>query len=165
MRKALLSVPVRKPDKSWFVRVHPDEAYRIATCVIELKEDREMYLVARSLWPELATEATFRPKLLVTAINRQGVVFIWPLNLPHQDGKCDEWTRTGLAAVDMASEGWVRVAANMSLSAYDVYQATGQLSELDWPTLPLNDLLRIAFKGRQIDSPDHLVLRRLRGEV
>jgi hypothetical protein len=51
VKKALLSVPVRKPDKTWFVRVHPDEAYSIQTAVIELKEEKETYLVARDLWP------------------------------------------------------------------------------------------------------------------
>src|SRR5262245_19397536 len=56
VKKALLSVPIRKPDKSWFVRVHPNEAYRQQTAVIELKEERgsETYLVAPRLWPELA---------------------------------------------------------------------------------------------------------------
>src|SRR5262249_29523335 len=53
VKKALLTVPVRKPDKSWFVRVHPAEDYRLTTAVIELKEERETYLVAQTLWPEL----------------------------------------------------------------------------------------------------------------
>jgi hypothetical protein len=48
-KKALLTVPVRKPDKSWFVRTHPDPDYRLQTSVIELKEDRETYLAAREL--------------------------------------------------------------------------------------------------------------------
>src|SRR5262245_30496713 len=48
VKKALLAVPIRKPDKSWFVRVHPDETYRLQTLVVELKEERggETYLVA-----------------------------------------------------------------------------------------------------------------------
>src|SRR5262245_7184346 len=64
--KAVLSIPVRKPDKTWFVRAHPSPEYRLQTCVVELKEDRESYLVARPLWGELSTEATFKPKLFVT---------------------------------------------------------------------------------------------------
>src|SRR5262249_52749602 len=90
VKKALLAVPVRKPDKSWFVRVHPQEEYRLQTAVIELKEDRETFLVDRSLWQELATEATFSPRALFTAVNRQGVLFLWPIRLPGADGKIDE---------------------------------------------------------------------------
>src|SRR5262249_22115086 len=69
VKKLLLTVPVRKPDKSWFVRTHPSDDYRIETAVIELKEDRETYLVARPLWPELAAEGTFSPRALFTAMN------------------------------------------------------------------------------------------------
>ena len=165
VKKALLAVPVRKPDKSWFVRVHPDAAYRLPTAVIELKEDRETYLVEKSLWPDLAGEATFSPRALFTAINRQGVLFLWPIRLPGPDGKIDEWSRTALEAADMAAKAWVRVAANLSLGAYDVFQANGQLGDPDWPQTSFRELLRIAFKGRFIDSMDHSILRRLRGEV
>jgi hypothetical protein len=165
VRKALLTVPVRKPDKSWFVRVHPDTAYRLQTAVVELKEDRETYLVAPALWSDLATESTFSPRALFTAANRQGVVFLWPIRLPGPDGRVDEWSRSALEAADLATRGWVRVAANLSLGAYDVFQASGQIPEPEWPDVPFSSLLRVAFKERFIDSADHPVLRRLRGEV
>jgi hypothetical protein len=165
VKKALLTVPVRKPDKTWFVRAHPSENYRLRTYVIELKEERETYLVAQALWPELAAEATLRPKLLATAISRQGVLFIWPLNLPREDGRTDEWSRTALEALDMATKGWVRMVSNMTLGAYDVLTASAPLPDPEWPKVPFSELLRIAFKDRYIDKPDHPVLRRLRGEV
>jgi hypothetical protein len=165
VKKALLSVPVRKPDKSWFVRAHPDPDYRLQTAVIELKEDRETYLVKGDLWPELAAEATFKPKLFVTAINRQNVAFLWEVNLPRPDGKTDEWTRTALEAVNRATKSWVRLTANMSLGAYDLFEATGALGEPEWPQTPFKELLRIAFKDRFISDLNHPVLRRLRGEV
>jgi hypothetical protein len=53
----------------------------------------------------------------------------------------------------------------MSLGAYDVFEATGQLGEPEWPTVPFRELLRVAFKDRLIDRADHPVLRRLRGEA
>ncbi|MCI0463809.1 MAG: hypothetical protein L0Z62_43295 [Gemmataceae bacterium] len=165
VKKALLSVPVRKPDKSWFVRVHPYPAYRLQTAVIELKEDRETYLVAPALWPDLATEATFSPRALFTAVNRQGVLFLWPIRLPGPDGRVDEWSRTALEAANLATQSWVRVAANMALGAYDVFQATGPLPEPEWPDTPFKELLRTAFKERYISDLNHPVLRRLRGEV
>jgi hypothetical protein len=165
VKKALLTVPVRKPDKTWFVRAHPVNDYRLQTCVIELKEDRETYLVAPPLWPDLAAEATLRRKILATAINRQGIVFLWPLNLPQQDGRIDEWSRTALEALDLAVKGWVRVVPNMALGAYEVHTANTSLSDPEWPSTPFRELLRIAFKDRLIDSLDHPVLRRLRGEV
>jgi hypothetical protein len=165
VKKALLTLPVRKPDKSWFVRVHPDAEYHLQTAVIELKEDRETYLVAPALWPELAAESTFSPRALYTAVNRQGVVFLWPIRLPGPDGKVDNWNLSALEAANLARTGWVRVSANMPLGAYDVFQATGDIPEPEWPDTSLRDLLRVAFRERYITAADHPVLRRLRGEV
>lgn len=165
VKKALLTLPVRKPDKSWFVRVHPDPAYHITTAVIELKEDRETYLVAPALWPALAAESTFSPRALFTAVSRQGVVFLWPIRLPGPDGKVDEWSRSALEAAQLAREGWVRVAANMPLGAYDVFQAQGEIPAPEWPDMPFRELLRVAFREKFIDTMNHPVLRKLRGEV
>src|SRR5690606_13572376 len=115
VKKALLTVPVRKPSKEWYVRVHPDEAYRLTTAVIELKEDdRDVYLVAPNLREELATESTLRPVFIFTAVNRQGNLFLWPVPVPNPEGRKNEWNRTLLEAAQMAQTQWVRVAANMS---------------------------------------------------
>ncbi|MBM3982555.1 MAG: hypothetical protein FJ304_20250 [Planctomycetes bacterium] len=165
VKKLLLTVPVRKPDKSWFVRVHPSDAYRLETAVIELKEERETYLVASPLWADLAAESTFSPRVLFTAMNRQNVLFIWPCRLPGSDGKLDEWSRSALEATTHARRGWVRVQSNMNLGAYEVSAAGGNIPDPDWPATSFADLLRIAFKDRLIETLDHPVLRRLRGEL
>jgi len=59
----------------------------------------------------------------------------------------------------------VRVSANMSLGGYDVFTAVGELTQPEWPPLTFKELLRLAFNGKFIDTPDHAVLRRLRGEL
>ena len=82
LAKPLLTVPVRKPSKEWFVRVHPSPDYRLQPAVIELKEDSELYMVDRSLWSELASENTFGPRVLFTCYSRPGnVVFLWPVHI------------------------------------------------------------------------------------
>jgi len=110
--KALITVPVKKPEKSWFVRVHPDPNYQVATAVLELKEERETYLVAPALRSALAGESMFQPRSLHTAVNRQGVVFLWPLRIAGQDGKVDEWSRSAIEAAKLAQDSWVRVQGN-----------------------------------------------------
>lgn len=164
VRKLLTTVPVRKPDKSWWVRTHPSEDYRLTTGLLELKEEREMYLVAPALWGDLATEPTFAKRLLITAINRQGVLFLWPLVLPDPSGRSNRWHESALDAANRAKGHWLRMAANMSLSAYDVSIAN-VTTEPDWPDYSLRDLLEVAFRGRLIDDINHPVLRQLRGEA
>jgi len=164
VKKTLLTVPVRKPAKEWFVRTHPDEEYRLQTAVLELKEDHETYLIEPSLLPELADEPTVSPRALFTAVSRQGAVFLWPVRLPGIDGKIDDWSRSALEAAQMAADGWVRVAANMHVGAYDVYTAPATLSDPVWPDTTFGKLLEVAFKDKFISSLDHPVLQRLRGE-
>jgi hypothetical protein len=165
VKKLIKTIPVKKPPREWFVRTHPDRGYRLQTAVLELKEDRETYLVAPALWAELASEATFSPRLLVTTISRQGVLFLWPIRLPGANGKIDDWNRSALDAADEAMSRWVRITANMSLGAYDVAVASGQVAEPEWPSITFQEILKIAFRDKMISEWNHPVLRRLRGEA
>jgi hypothetical protein len=165
VKKVLLSIPLRKPSSTAFVRAHPHESYRLQTKLLVLKDERETYLVMPELWDSLATEPALKPQLLVTAIDRQGVLFVWQANLPRPDGRVDEWTRTMLEAIDLSTKSWVRVTSNMGLGAYEVSTPTASLPDPVWPEMPFSDILRIAFKGKVIDREDHSILRRLRGEV
>ena len=97
-------------------------------------------LVNPSLWPELVSESTFSPRALITAVNRQGVLFIWPIRLPGSDGRLDEWSRSAMEAATLAAGKWVRVQANMSLGAYEVYEAAGQWAAPEWPDMPFQQL-------------------------
>ena len=163
VRKALLTVPVRKPGRQDFIRVHPGEDMIIQTAVLELKEDRETYLVDPDLWPEMPSELA--PKALFTTMNRQGVLTLWPVRLPGEDGRHDEWSRSALEAVEIAKTRWIRIVANMALQAYEVYEATGNFPDPEWPDVPFHRILEIAFKDRFIRTLDHPVIRRLRGEA
>jgi len=162
VKKLTTTIPVRKPGKQDYVRVHPDPAYRIETAVLEIKEEQETFLVAQELWDELPRELT--PKVLFTTINRQQVTSLWPIRLPGDDGRIDTWNGSAMEAATFAQKQWVRICSNKSLGAYDVYQATGEIPEPEWPELTLGQILEIAFKGRFIDDFDHPVLKRLRGE-
>src|SRR5262249_24595388 len=68
-QESLTDRPVRKPDRQWFVRVHPDPTWRLDTPVLHLKEERETYLVDPSLWTSMPGELV--PTALLTAVNRQ----------------------------------------------------------------------------------------------
>jgi hypothetical protein len=164
VKKLLTTVPVRKPNRQDFVRVHPDPAYRLApAAIIELKEDRETYLVHPAIAQQLPGE--FSVVALNTAINRQGVLQLWPVKLPGPDGKHNEWHRSAAEAAERAMEKWVRVAANTSLGAYETIEAGGNLSEPEWPNISLEEILKIAFRDRYVDDVGHPLLQKLRGLV
>jgi hypothetical protein len=161
VKKILTTVPVRKPGAQDFVRVRPGADYRENFPVIDLKDDREEYIVTASLVPELLGEIV--NKTLFLAINKQGTVFFWPVRLPSPDGKDLDWWRSAREAAERATRTWVRVKANMNLGAYDVYEAQATLSEPEWPELGYWDLVRLAFRDHLITDLDHAVIKRLRG--
>jgi hypothetical protein len=161
VKKLLTTVPVRRPNPQDFIRVHPDVAYRESFPAIDLKDERELYVVSRNMQAELSTECV--SETLFTAINRQGVVFLWPIRLPGPDGKTNEWWRSAREAAELAMAKWVRIKANMSLGAYEIFSAESVMQDPAWPELAFNELLRIAFRDRIISSPDHPVVKRLRG--
>ncbi|MBV8233858.1 MAG: hypothetical protein JO329_28095 [Planctomycetaceae bacterium] len=163
VKRLIKTVPVKKPAREWFVRTHPTD--RLPTAVLELKEDREIYLVAPELRAELASETTFSPRLLVLSVNRQGVPFLWPIRLPGPDGRIDDWSRSAMDAAEEAQRQWVRITANLSLGAYDVTAASGLVAEPAWPDISFQEIIRIAFRDKMISDWSHPVLQRLRGEV
>src|SRR4051794_35932335 len=88
------ALPVKKPDKEWFVRTHRDPAYQFPTGVIEIREGKHesgFYVVDKGLWDVLASEPTFSYRMLFLATNRQGAQFLWPVRLPRPDGRIDSW--------------------------------------------------------------------------
>ena len=162
VKKLLTTVPVRKPNRQDFVRVHHDSSYVLDTMLLNLKEERETYLVAPSFREEIPQELTHTRLALAT--NRQKVLFLWQLRLPGSSGKTDAWSMSALEAYEEAKKNWVRISANMSLGAYEIYEALGNLSDPEWPDESMDEIVRIAFRNSFIDSYDHPVLRRLRGE-
>lgn len=162
VKKLITTVPVHKPNRQDFVRVRAGAAWQLPTAVIELKEDRETYLVHPGILDELAGEVV--AKIIFTAINRQGVIFLWPVKIPTQDARGDSWSRSALEAANLATEKWIRIQANMSLGAYDTFEATTD-SEPVWPDTSFQRLMDIAFKDRYITSLDHPVVKRLRGDL
>src|SRR5215212_5424207 len=144
--EVLTHVPVRKPNRHEFFRVHPDD--RLDTTVFTDKEERESYFVAPAMRSALVGEA--RPVLLVPAISRQNALFIWPVPLPSEDGRRNAWTETAQEAMHRAREHWVRLMADMGQGLYRIYLAEGQLSDPVWPNKPFEELLEIGFRDRVI---------------
>lgn len=163
VKKHLVHVPARKPGGHEYFRVRLGEDWQQRVCMLEDKAEREIYIVAPPMWEALGQDATIRT--LLTCITRQGVLFLWPLPDLQTDGRVSAWTATAHEAANMATQAWTRMVANMSLGAYDLHTATGNLAEPSWPEHDFQQLIRIAFKDRLITDADHLAVQRLRGEV
>ena len=163
VKKLITTVPSHKPNPQDFVRVRAEPEFRENLAIIELKEDREIYIVHPQILPELLNEVSYAT--LFTTVNRQGVVSLWPVKLTTPDSKRNDWARSAREAAEMAMTRWIRVKANMSLGAYEIHAAEGEMADPAWPDLTFQELLRIAFRDRMITALDHPVVKRLRGQA
>ena len=117
-----------------------------------------------TIWPLFPNEC--KPRTLYTTIDRRNVITLWPVRLPDENGRLDDWNRSAHEAAQLGTEQWVRMSADMALGAYRIDVAIGAFPDPAWPTdVTFQDLLTIAFKGKMIEDLDHPVLRRLRGEI
>lgn len=168
VEKVLLSLPVRRPGRNEFFRVHPDPAMTVDWYVLERDDDldREVYWVTEQFRADLLDE--LKPVRIFTCINKRGTMFLWPARLPGADNRLGRrWHESALEIAEQAKTLWVKMQGKRDLGAYEMYRAKGDLGEPQWEDdKSLGDLLRLAFKGdRLISSLDHPVLRELTGEI
>lgn len=132
------------------------------------QDDRDAVFI---ITPDAAQRAGFevpaKRVVLVVAITRGGVPFLWPVPLPAADGRSSSWQTSAAEAARLAQTQWVRVQWNKAAVAYELHAATvGAIPDPAWDALPpFAELVRIATKGRVVADPDHLALRKLRGGV
>jgi len=166
VRRIVTFVPVRKPGKQQFVQVHPETELPVELLV--LKEEGEHYLITSALRDRVPEDTTLAT--LHLTVTPQQVLSIWPVVIPGDPPNA--WHTSAVEAANHARNSWVRIIADRHLSAYRVEQAQGSLPEPVWPeelgTTPrdmMQQAVRIAFRERLIDSWDHPVLKRLRGQA
>jgi hypothetical protein len=90
VKKLLTTIPVRKPSPQDFVRVHPAPEYRENFAMVDLKDDREEYLVHPSILPELTSEVVY--KTVFTAINR---LYFWSFRVVARADQATTRLRSG----------------------------------------------------------------------
>ena len=81
VKRLLTTVPIRKPGKTEFFRVHP--VYWLDCFGLELKAERDFYFVLAAIAPLMSELVD--PVRLRLCVTRQGAVFLWPVKLPKDD--------------------------------------------------------------------------------
>lgn len=160
VKKPLLTVAVRKPNKNEFFRVHPN--HFLDCCLLEDKTERENFFVLPEVAP-FVSEFVEGVRLHF-CVTRQDVVFLWPVKLPREDRRGDAWRKSAADCASLAQGRWVRVVADMSLGAYQPYVAMADLGEPKWPEEPWSKVFQLATRDRMIESEQHPLVRRLLGQ-
>jgi hypothetical protein len=166
VEQVLTAVPVRKPKRTEFFRVHPGRDYTVDTYILERDTgmDTDAYLVAPELQHLVLSE--LRQVRLFTVINKRGTVFLWPVKLPNDDNdRIRRMADTALQGAEQAKTLWVKILWSRDLGGYEMQRAKGDLGEPQWPDKSFRDLLEIAFRHNLVDQEGHPVIRELAGEI
>ena len=162
-KKLLLKIPVTKPRKFEFIRVHPTICYPANLIEYEGEQRKDVYLVHPDLVPQLQKYCCVAS--LYLAINRAGDLFFWLIK-QNAGGPGADWSESAEEAAEIAKSQWVNIVANKAISGYDVSPAIKAFPEPGWPDLSLKELLDKAFKaGNRISDLDHPLLQKLEGRI
>jgi hypothetical protein len=160
-KKILTNVPVGRPSKEKFFRVHPDLEMTIEVVILELKDLGETYVVAPDVADILGS--LVRRVRLYLAVDRSANPMLIPVPLPDSDGNQNKWHASLEQALVHAKKDWIRISANKSLGSYDVHQAIGRLADPVWPELNLDQLVEIAFRDRIVFDENHPIVHTVLG--
>lgn len=157
---AQTTVPVRKPGKRNFFRVHPEEEYRLYNVPVVEDDNHEWHILAPELEIPDDLERFVSHVNLFTCINHKGTLFLWPFK-----NSTNDWSKSASRITRRAVTEWVRLQADMDANGYRVETAPAELRavEPEWPDMTFEEILNAAFEDKCIDSLDHPIIRSLRG--
>lgn len=164
-------IPVHKPGKQSFIRVSPDPKHAVQLAALEVDAgaggDRELYIVQPNVVSALADLSGLSNRLVVLCVARpENDPFLWALKLPSGTSRQGQrWAHSALEIARRAKAEWVRVESKVLMGCYVAHPASAKWPDPVWPDLDMGELLRRGFGEKfVIDSPQHPVVRALRGE-
>lgn len=163
VRQELVLLPVRKPKKDEWFRVHPD--YQQQGGILELDTQKKMYWVSRGMQEQVGHDPCFNFRVCVLVVNRQGAPFIWPVKTNAEGcGTGQKHIQGPLEAMRLGKVRWIRMFWVHERSEYQI-ESSDLHDEPKFPEKPFPELLRLAFKDSVIDAADHPAILDLKGRV
>jgi hypothetical protein len=161
-KRLLASVKVRRPGEAQYFRVHEDEDMSWLGYIYNYEKDGSIWYVPKGTdaYAEL-NELTSKLKRvrLFLCITKRGSVSFWPVSQTDQG----TWGTSAREIVEMAKTRWIRVISVRDEGIYEPFEPEDPIPEPQWPDKSLSELLKMAFRGRVIDRPDHPIIEDLKG--
>ena len=160
------SIPVRKPGKEKFFRVHPCDEYSITLQLLEITDDRNLnghYVVLPTEDKNLdqffrENKDMIKKKTIVLCEDTAGKHFVWVVAPPSSDYL---WHKSARKASDEARRKWTRIQPDSN--CYKVTTIDNP-NKPNWPKEQFDQILDTSFEGKIIESMEHRVVKYLKGE-
>lgn len=165
--RSLNIAAMRKPPSHQYWRGCPNNDYSDVFSLLATDAREDAYLLGVEVADHLHDigEPACKDKRLRLVAFSNDTFAIVPFAVPDETGRLHTWALSAEEIWDASLTQWVRMSSSMPLGRYTYQVARGDLGEPEWPTQSFAELMEMAFRGLIIESLDHIVLRRLRGEV
>lgn len=155
------NIPVKKPGKKNYFRIHPDPSYRLYDVGVIEEEGGDVYLVNADLQlPDDVMQFVSHVNLL-TAVTHRGKLFVW-----YFKNTDTSWASSALRVARRAQDEWVRILADFESGGYTILPPPSEPLRSKKPVFPSmspEEIFTLAFDNRMITSVDDPIIRRLRG--
>ena len=158
----LVSVRVGRPPKDTFLRCHPSLV--ITLYLYKEEETGESYMLPPNLAEVAQQDQVFKKRDLRLAVTIQGAVFLWETAMRGEETNANQWILSMWNAQGIAQDKWIRVVSNRQNASYDVKVSESDLGDPVYPEEQFDEILRVAFRNKVIETLDHPILKKLRGE-
>ena len=148
-RKIILHVPVTKPAKQRYVRVHVIDEYHFDCAVLNLEGEDRPFLLSPEIAQAIAKDA--KRVTLKLAIDRQGEPFPLASTAVPEEVNDNPWNQSQREVADLAEEQWVRLTSNRSVGCYEPIVAQGDIPEPVWPEMSMDEILQ-SHLGQHMSS-------------
>jgi hypothetical protein len=152
----LVSLPVDRPGKTQFFRIHPTLHADVNILKVDGINGTEKYAVVPSMVKSLDNVGLFT---LFFGVHRDGSYFLWPVSATSSDGYSRSARQIAIAAIQQ----WCRLVSNRATSVY-IKRVAPQCEDVPvWPEeKTFADLLVLAFgDGHIIDTPEHPIVKEM----
>jgi hypothetical protein len=165
------ALPVHKiAEANDFVLLHPDEKlyWSKPLCFVNIpikgqKRDTLHIIQDKLARRFLPSKRILRYRLALASrpFNAFFLCIVPTMNIDNS------WVASNLTACEWAKGGWVQVTSRKD-EGVDAYKITfaqdaDAFATPDWPTQPLEELVRVTFEGRAITREDHPAILRMIG--
>ena len=163
--EVMLSLDVRRPGPKEYFRVHPDPNYRLDAPLImhETGLDRSFYWVAPNMRAALSEYLT--PYRIYTCSSKRQSTFLWAAKLPVAGNAGRKWAESANRCAVAAMSAWGKLKASHEGGGYVWMQAKTKHPDPVWTDKTIGELIKLAFADYMIDTPDHLVIKMLEGDI
>jgi hypothetical protein len=165
-KKKLVSVPAKgSPPRDRYLRTSTDPRHNGTLPLFYDKGgDGGIHLVEAHCVDHLGADRV-KDSYCVLTVTRQGSYFLWCTPLEDSDGSWNAWHESAHEGKEACADEWLTFIPNKEINGYDTRPPLqpDTFPEPEFPDIDWATIVKLTFRRRIIDKPDHPIIVRILG--